>query len=180
MIYKGLLFLLWFLIWLFLAWPPTTQYIITGIFVSLFVFFITADIFSSLYSKEERDLERLSGKGMSILGFASRILWFFCYVMVFLWECVKSNIDVAWRVLYPTLPIRPGTLRLRTKLKSDIGLTFLANSITLTPGTTTVDIDKANGYIYVHILSLKEGREKPEDKQYVVDRFERILERIFE
>ena len=116
---------------------------------------------------------------MNAISLLSRIFWFLCYTLVFLWECIKANIDVAWRVLYPTLPIRPGTLRLRTKLKSDIGLTFLANSITLTPGTTTVDIDKPNGYIYVHILSLKEGRDKPEDRQYVVDRFERILERIF-
>ncbi len=108
-----------------------------------------------------------------------RVFFSIYYVVVFLSGCIVANIDVAWRVLHPKLPIRPGTLRLRTKLKSDIALTFLANSITLTPGTTTVDIDKANGYIYVHILYLKPGYDKPEDKQWIVDRFERILERMF-
>lgn len=176
MIYKGLLFLLWFFVWLLLLWPPTAQYAVTGIFVSIFVSFITIDIFNSLYLRDERS----AGRGMNMIGLSIRIFWFLCYVIVFLWACIKANIDVAWRVLYPTLPIRPGTLKLRTKLKSDVGLTFLANSITLTPGTTTVDIDKPNGYIYVHMLSLKEGHEKPEDKQFVVDRFERILERVFE
>ena len=113
------------------------------------------------------------------LLFFSRIFWFLCYIVVFLWGCLLANIDVAWRVLHPGLPIRPGTLRLHTKLKSDTGLTFLANSITLTPGTTTIDIDKPNGYIYVHVLFLKKGFEKPEAQQYLVDRFERILERVF-
>ncbi|MDD5135821.1 MAG: Na+/H+ antiporter subunit E [Candidatus Omnitrophica bacterium] len=176
MIYKGLLFLLWFCVWLLLQWPPSVQYMVTGAFVSLLVSFFTADIFSSLYTKEEAP----PAKGGGILSFFSRIFWFLCYVAVFLWECLMANIDVAWRVLHPGLPIRPGTLRLRTKLKSDIGLTFLANSITLTPGTTTIDIDKANGYIYVHVLALKEGCEKPEARQCLADRFERILERIFE
>jgi len=179
MIYKGLLFLLWFFVWLLLSWPSSAQNAIAGIFVSIVVSFVIIDIFSSLYSKDE-ELGRVSGKDMNILGFLSRLCWFLWYVIVFLWGCILANIDVAWRVLHPALPIRPGTLRLRTKLKSDIGLTFLANSITLTPGTTTIDIDKPNGFIYVHILFLKEGHEKPEDLQFVVDRLERMLERIFE
>ena len=179
MIYRGLLFLLWLFVWLLLSWPPTIQYAVTGIFASMFVSFVTVDIFSSLYSKSD-EKEGSPGKKRDMIGFLNRVFWFFCYAIVFLFGCIIANIDVAWRVLHPALPIRPGTLKLRTKLKSDIGLTFLANSITLTPGTTTVDIDKENGYIYVHVLSLKKGQDKPESRQFVVDRFERILERIFE
>ena len=96
--------------------------------------------------------------------------------MVFIWECFKANIDVAYRVLHPKLPIRPGTVKVKVSLKSDIGLTFLANSVTLTPGTTTVDIDKPNGYLYVHCLSVKDGAVRLP----VVSRFENILKRIFE
>ena len=179
MIYKGLRFLLWFFVWLLLLWPPSARYAVTGIFVALLVSFITEGIFDSLYSKEEEGA-RPSGKGAGIFGLLCRLFWFLCYTILFLWKCVVAYIDVAWRVLHPAIPIRPGTLKLRTKLKSDIGLTFLANSITLTPGTTTVDIDKPNGYIYVHVLSLKEGYENPEKMQFIVDRFERMLERIFE
>ncbi len=176
MIHRVMFFLLWFFVWLMLLWPPTMQYIVTGIFASLFVSFITVDIFRSVYSGSEEPGPKKTGRP----AFPARLFWFLCYVFIFLWECIKANIDVAWRVLCPTLPIRPGTIRIRTKLRSDIGLTFLANSITLTPGTTTVDIDKPNGYIYVHVLSLKDGYEKEENRQVIVGRFERILERVFE
>ena len=175
MIYKIISFLLWFFVWALLSWPPKAQYLIIGIFVSLFVTFMTVDTFLSPWSEPQGEGDR-----QGPLGLVKKILWFACYVVIFLWECLKANIDVAWRVIYPTLPIRPATIRIKTDLKSDIGLTFLANSITLTPGTTTVDIDKENGYIYVHILSLKEGYPTPEQSLPIVAKFERILKRIFE
>ena len=109
-----------------------------------------------------------------------RYLWFIYYAVVFLWECVKANIDVAYRVLHPDLPIRPGTVKIKTGLTSDIALTFLATSVTLTPGTTTVDIDKDRGYIYVHWLYVKEGYDRSSMKLAVVGKFENILKRIFE
>ena len=83
------------------------------------------------------------------------------------------------RVIHPDLPIRPGTVRVKTSLKSDIGLTFLANSITLTPGTTTVDIDKERGLIYVHRINIKEGHAVSEHLP-VVEKFENILRKVFE
>jgi multicomponent Na+:H+ antiporter subunit E len=98
----------------------------------------------------------------------------------FLWECVKANLDVAFRVLHPDLPIRPATLKVKTSLTSDTGLTFLANSITLTPGTTTVDIDKDKGYIYVHILYVKDVKDRSKTRLAVVEKFENILKRVFE
>ena len=167
--------MLWFVVWLFLSWPPSAQYAITGIFVSILVTFITSDIFSSPYSRRDE----APGHGMNIFGLFSRIFWFFCYAIIFLWGCVIANIDVAWRVLHPKLPIRPGTVRIKTSLKSDIGLTFLANSITLTPGTTTVDIDKERGLIYVHRIYIKDGHTLSENLP-VVDRFEKILKKVFE
>lgn len=104
------------------------------------------------------------------------IPWFICYVMIFLWECLKANIDVAYRVIHPGLPIRPGTIKIKTALKSDAGLTFLANSLTLTPGNTTVDVDKDAGVLYVHRLYIKD-----EDSESIpaANRFESILKRIF-
>ncbi len=98
---------------------------------------------------------------------------------MFLWECLKANIDVAYRVGHPDIPIHPGIVKVKTGLKSETGLTFLANSITLTPGTLSVDVDKEGGYLYVHWI---EVRDKDIEKAtgIIAERFERILRRIFE
>ena len=67
------------------------------------------------------------------------------------WEVVKANIDVAKRVLAPKLNISPTMVRLTASQKSDLGLVIYANSITLTPGTVSVDVEP--GEILVHALS---------------------------
>jgi multicomponent Na+:H+ antiporter subunit E len=151
---------------------PDGQQVIMGIFVAVFMTFMTVDTFGSA--------AQASGKERAgFIGIVKKVLWFGCYFIVFLWECIKANIDVAWRVLHPTLPIRPGTIKVKTDLKSDAGLTFLANSITLTPGTTSVDVDKFKGYIYIHVLFLKDGAVSSDMRLPVVEKFERILKRIF-
>ena len=66
----------------------------------------------------------------------------------FLFAMIKANIDVAYRVI--TGRIRPGIVRLSPGLKTDLGVTLLANSITLTPGTLTVDVDEESRDLYVH------------------------------
>ncbi len=174
MIYKIILFTLWLFVWSLLSWPPDKKQLLIGVLVALFMTFMTIDTFGSRASSGKE-------KRFNVISAAVKVLWFACYFMVFLWECLKANIDVAWRVLHPTLPIRPGTIRVKTSLKSDEGLTFLANSITLTPGTTTVDVDKFKGYIYIHCLFLREAPEgDSEIRLPVVDKFERILKRIFD
>jgi multicomponent Na+:H+ antiporter subunit E len=109
----------------------------------------------------------------------TRYLWFCYYVPVFLWECLKANIDVAMRVLNPKLPINPGIVKVKTTLKSDTGLTFLANSITLTPGTFCVDIDAESGVLYIHWIDVK-TQDVEKATQAIVLKFENILKKVFE
>ncbi|MCM8761216.1 MAG: Na+/H+ antiporter subunit E [Candidatus Omnitrophica bacterium] len=163
------LFLLWFFVWIGLSWPPALVDAIYAVAVSLFVSYMTLDLMFD--TSAENKISRC-GKGKAI----ARPFWFLWYVMVFVWECFKANIDVAYRVLHPALPIRPGTIKVKVDLKSDIGLAFLANSLTLTPGRTTVDIDKPSGYLYVHCLSIRDG----ETRLPVVTKYEKILKKIFE
>jgi multicomponent Na+:H+ antiporter subunit E len=168
MIFAAAYFALWLSVWMLLSWPPDIKDLLTGVAAALFVSFMTNGVL--------RDTGPGPSARRSARAAAAASAWFLCYAAVFLWECVKANIDVAFRVLHPDIPIRPGTLRVKTGLRSDVGITFLANSVTLTPGTTTVDVDKERGYIYVHCLSIKEGQ----DGVPAVGRFERILKRIFE
>ena len=106
-----------------------------------------------------------------------RWLFFILYLPYFLYYCVKANLDVALRVIHPDVPIRPGIIKVRTTLNTDMAKTFLANSITLTPGTLTVDIDGQD--LYIHWINIHvEGLEKRSAE--ICGRFEPLLRRIFE
>jgi multicomponent Na+:H+ antiporter subunit E len=159
-----ILFVISFLIWSFLTWPLDYQHLLIGILVSGFVSFMTGDMFV---------------KRSHVFKHISRYLWFFYYIFLFLWECIKANIDVAYRVSHPDLPINPGIVKVKTTLKSDTGLTFLANSITLTPGTMSVDIDQENGFLYIHWIDVKD-KDIQKATEIIVKIFEDVLRRIFE
>lgn len=159
-----ILFVLALAVWLFLVWPADYQHLIVGIFVSGFISFMTGDMFV---------------KRPYVLKGISRYFWFLYYVPLFIWECIKANVDVAYRVAHPDLPIKPGIVKVKTNLKTDTGLTFLANSITLTPGTMSVDIDEEKGILYIHWINVKE-QDTQKATEIIVQVFERILKRIFE
>lgn len=161
---KIILFILAFLVWSFLTWPLDYQHLIIGILVAGFVSFMTGDMFI------KRPHHFISLK---------RYLWFLYYIPLFIWECIKANIDVAYRVAHPDLPINPGIVKVKTLLKSDTGLTFLANSITLTPGTMSVDIDEENGFLYIHWIDVKD-KDIQKASEIIVKTFEDVLKRIFE
>ncbi len=159
-----ILFLLGFLVWMLLSWPIDIQHLLVGILVAGFVSYMTGDMFV----RQPRVFKNLK-----------KYVWFCYYIPVFIWECLKANIDVAYRVSHPDVPIHPGIVKVRTSLKSETGLTFLANSITLTPGTLSVDVDQESGFLYVHWIDVKEKDVEMATK-LVVHKFERILKEIFE
>lgn len=74
------------------------------------------------------------------------------YLFYLFFEMAKANLDVAYRVI--TGNIRPGIVRIKPKLETALGRTFLANSITLTPGTLTVDIDDESGDLFIHWINV--------------------------
>jgi multicomponent Na+:H+ antiporter subunit E len=98
------------------------------------------------------------------------------YLVVFLYELIKSNLDVARRVITPSLPINPGIVEVKTKLKSKMGRMILANSITLTPGTLTIDIK--DDILYIHWIDVK-SEDINEATEQIVRKFEKYLEKIY-
>lgn len=78
---------------------------------------------------------------------------FILYIPWLIYQIFLANFHVVYLVLHPRMPIDPQIIRFRTKLESDLALVTLANSITLTPGTITLDIRE--GEFYVHALSKK-------------------------
>ena len=119
-----LLFICGYTIWILLNWVPDWQHLVIGAPVVLLVTLLTGDMFAKRPYKF-KDIRRYG--------------WMLYYMPIFIWEVFKANVDVAYRVGHPDVPIHPGIVKVKTKLKSDTGITFLANSITLTPGTLSVE-----------------------------------------
>ncbi len=106
-----------------------------------------------------------------------RYFWFFIYLFIFIWECIKANLDVAYRVLHPAMPIRPGIVKVRTSLKSAFARTLLANSITMTPGTITVDI--IGDDMFIHWIYVKSD-DPVIYTEMITGKFEKYIKRIVE
>ena len=149
-------------IWLLLTWSLDPQQLIAGVVLAAGLAFVLARLFP--------------GDDVGVFN-PLRWFWFVVYVLYFAYYCIRANLDVAYRVLHPDVPIRPGIVKVHTNLRTDIAKTFLTNSITLTPGTLTVDIDGPD--LFVHWIYISsDDPEKQTD--IVVRRFERILTRVFE
>lgn len=107
-----------------------------------------------------------------------RLFWFAVYAGVLAYNVVAANLDVAYRILHPAMPINPGIVKVRTKLSSSAAITVLSNSITLTPGTLTVDASR-DGVLYVHWINVA-STDREEATAKIVKRFEWLLQRIYE
>ena len=112
------------------------------------------------------------------LDFPVRVFRFvFSFLPIFIMEMVKANIDVAKRVLNPSLPINPSMVEVETDLKGEISKLTLANSITLTPGTLTVDIGEDR--LLVHWID-KKADEPERIREEISGKFEKRIGGIFE
>ncbi|TCS64700.1 Na+/H+ antiporter subunit E [Varunaivibrio sulfuroxidans] len=118
--------------------------------------------------------------GLSFLfefRFTPRSLWasglFFVY---FLKELVIANVRLAVIVSTPALPIRPGIVKVRTRLKSRVGRLLLANAITLTPGTLTVALD--GEWLFIHWVTV-EADDIDAATQSIVAGFEKYLQVMY-
>jgi len=98
----------------------------------------------------------------------------------FLWAMTLANFDVVYRVI--TGRIKPGIVRISPQLKNDASTTLLANSITLTPGTLTVEVDDKTNDLYIHWINVDEAElaNMPRDCKPVCGGFPQWARRIAE
>ena len=83
-----------------------------------------------------------------------RILWYWFWLLV---QVMRANVDVARRVLGPSLPISPRMFRVRATQRTDLGRVIYVNSITLTPGTVSVELEGSE--ILVHALTTEAAND---------------------
>jgi len=105
-----------------------------------------------------------------------KIFWMIWYFFVFLKALIIANFDVARRVISPSLPINPGIVKFKTKLKTNYSKMVLANSITLTPGTLSVDV--VGDTFYIHWIDV-ETTDPDEAFKIIAEPFEKVLLKIF-
>ena len=151
-----------FALWMLLVWSLDAWVIGAGLFFALLIGTLLEDIYPD---------------GLPKALNPRRWFFFLIYLPYFLLWCLRANIDVMLRVIHPDVPIRPGIVKVKTSLNNEMAKTFLANSITLTPGTLTVDIDGQD--LYIHWINVSaEGLD--ERSAEICGRFEPLLRRIFE
>ncbi len=133
--------------------------IVFGISIALIVAAVTSHILCR--SKNFRMLSPL------------RWLIMLVYAIPLFIEMVKANFDMAYRVI--TGRIEPAIVKITPDLKTDLGITILANSITLTPGTLTVEVDDEKSELYIHWIKM---RDDPDE--IISGRFVRWIRRFAE
>jgi len=154
-------FIIIFIIWYGFTTSIQPAELITGVIVSLLIAFISVVNFNCCDP---------------ILITPSHIGYFIQYFFVFIAALIKANFDVARRVLSPKLDINPGIVVFKTELKNEFAKMVLANSITLTPGTLTIDIIKDQFYIHWIDVTTEEPDKVFEE---IAAPFEKILLKIY-
>ncbi len=149
------------ILWLAFTSSLAIQELLVGVFTTALISIFTTKLFSCC--------------DISILS-PVKIFYIIYYLFVFLFALIKSNFDVARRVISPSLPINPGIVKFETKLTTEYAKMVLANSITLTPGTLSIDI--IDNTFYIHWIDVQ--TTNPEEAfTEIAESFEKILLKIF-
>lgn len=148
-------------VWLLLNSSLAPEYLVSGVITAAFL-----AIWSSLKFPVFKNVK------MTPKSFFS----FFVFILVFLFELIKSNFDVAKRVLSPSLPINPGIISVKTKLTDPVARMLLANAITLTPGTFTIEMEGDTFFIHWIDAGIPDADQKSKD---IVRKYEKYLEAVY-
>ena len=136
-------FILCFGFWMLLTWSVAPEELVAGAVVS-----IAAALFSSRFFIHEKAFWFLNPLKLGTL---------LVYILfVYFWELIKANVDMAKRCFSGCKNINPGVIRVPVDLEGLYPQAMLANCITLTPGTITLDIAEQNGqtYYYIHWIDV--------------------------
>mgnify|MGYP005727834687 CR=1 FL=1 len=166
---RVVLFMLLLAFWLLLTWPDGGpgpawwQDVAVGVIATLLVTLVVGG---------------RAGENAARWVEPSRWFWAVVYFFVLTGSVVKANLEVACRVLHPQMPIRPGIVKVKTRLTGAAARTLLGNSITLCPGTLAVDV-RNDGTIMVHWIYVRSADEA-EATEEIIGRFESYIARILE
>ena len=105
-----------------------------------------------------------------------RLLRFMGFMVFFLWEVLMANLRVAWEVITPKHHMQPAIVAIPLAAQSDLEITILANVITLTPGTLSLDVSPDRKTLYVHTMYVDDVDAFRRD---IKERFEKRVIEVF-
>ncbi len=138
----------------YLEWQETALSIAGAFLAIMLLLWLTAALYSKSYFRK-------LPKALSL-------------VLFFLKELIVASIEVAYDVVTVHHMAQPGIIALPLEARTDLEITFLANMISLTPGTLSIDVSEDKSILFIHALYIK-GGEVDAFKQSIKSGFERRL-----
>lgn len=145
------------LMWLVLSGEYTVINFILGMFLSFIIILYSGSFFG--FSFKFRHIPKI-------------ILLF----LFFLKELFKANIRVTFEIVSPPLRMKPGIVKIPLELENDFQITLLANLLTLTPGTLTLDISDDKKFIFIHAMYIE---DRDNFVSEIKNGFEKRIKEIF-
>ncbi|RFA30361.1 Na+/H+ antiporter subunit E [Alkalilimnicola ehrlichii] len=132
-----------------------TWVVLTGTFtaVNLVAGFVLAYVVLRLTKRGSPQFDRYFSKTPKFIGF----------IFFFIWDLLKSNLRVAYDVITPSHHMRPGVIGVPLDAETDAEITILANLITVTPGTLSLDVSGDRKTLYIHAMYIDNEEELRKD-----------------
>lgn len=109
-----------------------------------------------------------------------RLVYLLAYaIKYFLYYETLAHLDVIARILHPQTPVNPAIVKAPFHVKTDFGITAVANSITNTPGTVVVEVDEEEKVFYIHWIDAK-TLEPTEVRRRIFEDFEKYVRKVFD
>lgn len=143
-------------VWIASVGEITLTSLLLGFVLGYFVLWLTGDLLGA-------------GK------YCSKVIRIFEFLVFFLWELLLANLRVAYDVVTPTFHMRPGILAMPLDAKTDFEIMLLANLISLTPGTLSLDVSADRRFLYIHAMYIRDAEE---EKLKLKNGFEQRLLRV--
>lgn len=99
----------------------------------------------------------------SLSGYAQRVPRFLLFIVYFIKELIKANFKVAFDVLTPPWHMEPGVIAIPLEAKTDLEITLVANFISLTPGTLSLDVSNDRRVLFIHAMFLQDEKSLRND-----------------
>lgn len=167
MLQKLFVFIFLLAVWFIFSGKITVDILIIGTAASLLVTFIFSDM-----------LLRVVHRRLPWYHYLRKLALILIFIPMFFYEAIMASLKVAKHVFEKNPSFNPGIVKVETELTDITGLTVLANLITLTPGTLTLDYDRNEHSFYIHWIDV-ETLEEAELKKKIIARFERWVGVIF-